>query len=122
MPDFTECEWKARLNVVAPDMYLMLNSLKDVMTHYANMDYPDLAKAWSELTDLLCDINGTEEITKIEYADALKPCPFCGSDELVLTGGFFVRCLDCDAQSGVQYSEAHAVKEWNVRNYEKGEK
>ena len=106
----------------APDMYAMLNSLKDVMTHYSNMNYPDLAKAWCELTDLISNINGTEEITKTEYTDAFKPCPFCGSDELVITGGFFVRCLDCDAQSGVQYSEAHAVKEWNVRTDKKGEK
>lgn len=79
-------------------------------------------KSMVRINGLNQQYNGTEEITKTEYTDAFKPCPFCGFDELVITGGFFVRCLDCDAQSGVQYSEAHAVKEWNVRNDKKGEK
>ena len=48
----------------------------------------------------------------------LKPCPFCGSDDVVVeetyTSGY-VRCRDCGAEGGFRYSHDEAVAAWNRR-------
>lgn len=65
--------------------------------------------------------------------DDLKPCPFCGSKDVVLIwrqspyndGGFhFVKCQDCMAQGGISGTSAYITKSktldkavalWNMR-------
>lgn len=48
----------------------------------------------------------------------LKPCPFCGSDDVVLdetyTSGY-VRCRVCGAEGGLRYSHDEAAAAWNSR-------
>lgn len=47
-------------------------------------------------------------------SDGLKPCPFCGGNnikEAVLSGGDWHKCEDCYAQSG-------GLEDWNVRPIE----
>jgi Lar family restriction alleviation protein len=47
-----------------------------------------------------------------------KPCPFCGSSSVELTGDglilpFSVRCLDCNGQGPGMSTRAQAVANWN---------
>ena len=53
--------------------------------------------------------------------DQLKPCPFCGCDQLREVNALIcnddgeyeqlmIECMDCDAQASVEY--------WNQREYE----
>lgn len=50
----------------------------------------------------------------------LKPCPFCGSGNLVYNSqsgakpGRFVQCKDCDAHGPTVYNDSLAKREWNV--------
>ena len=51
-------------------------------------------------------------------SDALKPCPFCGSNEVhvVEAGpGNWVSCLDCDSDGPVVGTIEKAVAAWNTR-------
>ena len=46
----------------------------------------------------------------------LKPCPFCGSNDVkVVSGMNFVACYECESDSGVYDSKEEAVKAWNRR-------
>lgn len=47
----------------------------------------------------------------------LKPCPFCGSKNLRLTGNswHWVQCNNCFAEIGGQESEEEAIEQWNRR-------
>ena len=70
-------------------------------------------------------INGA--VTK--HKRALKPCPLCGEDSLLVEydGGYFVKCTACDCMVARQISiitetiipfedEDAAIKVWNKRN------
>ena len=54
--------------------------------------------------------------------EELKPCPFCGEQEIQAfkprterdLDVWLVRC-SCGARSGGWVSEAHAIKAWNTR-------
>lgn len=46
----------------------------------------------------------------------LKPCPFCGSDEIVLGKGLFaVMCLGCGVITKYYNTEKEAIAAWNRR-------
>ena len=51
----------------------------------------------------------------------LKPCPFCGSNDLTLDNladpkhGWYVNCNICEIQQIANYTEAQAVALWNRR-------
>lgn len=46
----------------------------------------------------------------------LKPCPFCGSEEVELHKGHFtVYCIACGAEGARFVSDENAVKGWNHR-------
>ena len=52
--------------------------------------------------------------------DELKPCPFCGSDELIICEStkreyYFVNCYYCGAESGGCAKRKDALAEWNKR-------
>lgn len=60
----------------------------------------------------------------LEYEEELKPCPFCGCNEVKIaeafTGsGHCVHCKRCDAKSGTYYVAENAVNAWN-RRYKDG--
>ena len=46
----------------------------------------------------------------------LKPCPFCGSNELVMLGGAstYMAC-ECGAQGPDRGTDARAITAWNTR-------
>ena len=54
----------------------------------------------------------------------LKPCPFCGSQDVDTTmdcmfGNFYVKCFNCYAvipePSSTNYTEKEAIEAWNRR-------
>ncbi len=54
----------------------------------------------------------------------LKPCPFCGSENLHIADATYgvVICKDCGAQGGLSYEvsstsakRADAIRKWNTR-------
>lgn len=49
----------------------------------------------------------------------LKPCPFCGSTNLVVDSGdmyrWYVECWDCEATGPFADDKAGAVEDWNKR-------
>ena len=50
--------------------------------------------------------------------DKLKPCPFCGSNNLTLTeamGEFWTLCGYCEVSSGMESSLSGAYEAWNTR-------
>jgi len=54
----------------------------------------------------------------------IKPCPFCGSEEVIETGvGFrtFVHCANCDTDGPSYYPAGHdqrsAIDKWNERTH-----
>lgn len=55
--------------------------------------------------------------------ETLKPCPFCGSNEVQLyvclneiKTAYVVQCIDCGASSAYMYSRKDAIEMWNRRN------
>lgn len=50
-------------------------------------------------------------------SEELKPCPFCGSEKVILQGRmyFWVQCKNCLAEIGAQDTEKEAVAQWNRR-------
>lgn len=54
----------------------------------------------------------------------LKPCPFCGSEDLhidyeIENGSpktFYVVCMNCFAQGPFHYTEKIAIDAWNKRS------
>jgi len=51
----------------------------------------------------------------------LLPCPFCGEEknlqmeEILYLKNFFVRCVECNGQSGIGFVESDAKDRWNKR-------
>lgn len=52
--------------------------------------------------------------------DALKLCPFCGSDHVRINGGpnsSYVECLECSVEGPFSdFTEAQAASAWNRRH------
>lgn len=52
----------------------------------------------------------------------LKPCPFCGSEDVQLTGtdltGWYVICWDCGGRGGLAHRQEKAIEKWNDRKGE----
>ncbi|MGE5072941.1 MAG: Lar family restriction alleviation protein [Anaerolineae bacterium] len=46
---------------------------------------------------------------------SLKPCPFCGSEAVILIGSS-VRCGNCGASGPFGCTAEHALERWNERN------
>lgn len=52
----------------------------------------------------------------------LKPCPFCGSNDLTLDNladpkhGWFINCNICEVQQIAGYTKAQSVALWNRRS------
>ena len=58
-----------------------------------------------------------------ELTNELKPCPFCGSDELFIDEGeyrndYSINCTDCGCRIGYFDTYAQAASAWNRRTYE----
>ena len=56
--------------------------------------------------------------------EELKPCPFCGSQALVIPApsptdprGHWVQCSSCDASSEWSETRDEAARKWNRRNH-----
>lgn len=50
--------------------------------------------------------------------DALKPCPFCGSDDVEasdMEGKHYVVCYDCALEGPFHKSRAAVIAAWNTR-------
>ena len=50
--------------------------------------------------------------------EALKPCPFCGSDDveaLDMEGKHYVVCYDCALEGPFHKSRAAVIAAWNTR-------
>ena len=67
---------------------------------------------------MLCNQMPTEQKCSLE---ALEPCPFCGSDNLVLDNltdqrTWFVSCDDCEIQQIAAYKKHEAIARWNMRS------
>ncbi len=45
----------------------------------------------------------------------LKPCPFCGSDDVELHGDAWVTCEDCGAETIYCETPEEAIGHWNKR-------
>lgn len=56
----------------------------------------------------------------------LKPCPFCGGEEIEVVDGYaddgcWVTCLSCAAQTGAKpRSHKEAIQAWNTRKAKNG--
>jgi Lar family restriction alleviation protein len=59
-----------------------------------------------------------------EDGPLLKPCPFCGSDDLYFNMvnhcrvkhlADEIRCASCDAAGGERYTPDEAIEAWNMR-------
>lgn len=50
----------------------------------------------------------------------LKPCPFCGSDNVAMRGStiFYIICKDCEASTNISYDRQEAADKWNRRHNE----
>lgn len=52
-------------------------------------------------------------------SEELKPCPFCGSDDLLVVScaplGWQVECADCYATGPAMGSQAETREAWNRR-------
>ncbi len=54
-------------------------------------------------------------------SEKLKPCPFCGSENLSCEGHFVI-CNDCGARSDLTYpipDDKKCLKNWNTRTADK---
>lgn len=53
--------------------------------------------------------------------DKLKPCPFCGSNDVSLFLPEFnhiivcIQCVECSAHGGKETSDKAAIRAWNLR-------
>ena len=61
-----------------------------------------------------------DEVLKAVDETELKPCPFCGSDDLHFSdsrGGDegYITCWNCDARGPDSATEKRASSEWNNR-------
>lgn len=48
----------------------------------------------------------------------LKPCPFCGGEQIIIKRGKFMwwcKCEKCNAESGVRSKKLDAIYAWNRR-------
>ena len=50
--------------------------------------------------------------------EKLKPCPFCGSDDIELSTGlaeYWAFCHDCTATTSMERTQEEAIQVWNTR-------
>lgn len=51
--------------------------------------------------------------------DKLKPCPFCGGNNIIVSGEFapeyWVHCDDCKASAQCRTTRSQAIEDWNTR-------
>ncbi|GHU39774.1 hypothetical protein FACS1894105_14550 [Clostridia bacterium] len=55
-----------------------------------------------------------------EYTEPLKPCPFCGNNDIRINKfakDYNVMCgnLSCEARTQCYYEQSHAIDAWNRR-------
>jgi len=76
------------------------------------------------MEELNFGIEGTEsdkaEIYWHHRKPALLPCPFCGSEILLLENltdadDFYVHCQSCKVQQIANYTRDEAIRRWNSR-------
>lgn len=50
-------------------------------------------------------------------SEELKPCPFCGGNNLSVEGitFYWVECIDCNASISGHETEEQAIEAWNRR-------
>ncbi len=53
----------------------------------------------------------------------LKPCPFCGYEEIVVSptgfhGAYIAYCIQCHSSTGDYDTKADAIAAWNRRAYD----
>lgn len=50
-------------------------------------------------------------------SEKLKPCPFCGGNNLSVEGitFYWVECIDCNASISGHETEEQAIEAWNRR-------
>ena len=57
----------------------------------------------------------------MNYEHTLRPCPFCGGEELRSRPAgewWIIQCLSCYSESGEAANELEAGKAWNTRPFE----
>lgn len=56
-------------------------------------------------------------------SEKLKPCPFCGGNNLSIDGitVYWVECKDCNASISGHETEEEAIEAWNMRADEQDE-
>lgn len=47
--------------------------------------------------------------------EELKPCPFCGSNNLIVDGFTWVHCKNCRTDGPLFNDRKKAIKAWNTR-------
>jgi Lar family restriction alleviation protein len=65
----------------------------------------------------------TITLWRLELSEVLKPCPFCGSEDLELDNlvdadDFYVSCRKCQVQQIANYTKEVAAQRWNTRPVE----
>ena len=54
-------------------------------------------------------------------SEEIKPCPFCGSEDVEVFsnyGRYFVTCCDCGSEGPNKEGKEEAIKGWNQRPYD----
>lgn len=45
----------------------------------------------------------------------MKPCPFCGGDNIEIESSRWAYCIDCGAEGPLCENESDAIESWNRR-------
>lgn len=108
--DNTEALANARLIKNAPAMYYLLDHIAHELRETRGND------KWLEMIDnLLARIDGDCE----KNAPALKPCPFCSSENAYVANygeKIAIECPDCDCSTRLCDTRDEAIDAWNMRD------